>query len=180
MINALQACGLSFRKFVIHLHHPAYYIAKLTERQVPNGGESFAVHLPRKAKAIASAAYEQARRAPLSIAAPLRATHARALPSLGSTKQKSRTRRLFCLVDPRGIEPLSENLFTGPSSWTVCDLKFPLNGGHRRSPLAGSPFLHDRYKCELSVHVHHCMTPQPWSWSSSVERAAKEPRHCLN
>ena len=78
----------------------------------------------------------------------------------------------FCLVDPRGIEPLSENLFTGPSPWAVCDLKFPSAVGHRRSTPSGSPFLHDRYKCELSVHVHHCMTPHPRSWSSSAERVA--------
>ena len=83
------------------------------------------------------------------------------------------------LVDPRGIEPLSENPFTEPSTWIAYDLKFPLGGGHKHPPPAGSPFLHDRYKCELPMHVHHCMTLSPWSWSSSGERAAKKPRHCL-
>ena len=83
------------------------------------------------------------------------------------------------MVDPRGIEPLSENPFTGLSSWVVYDLEFPLGVGHRQSTPAGSPFMHDRYKCELPMHVHHCMTLSPWSWYSSGERAAKEPRHCL-
>ena len=76
------------------------------------------------------------------------------------------------MVEMRRIELLSENPFTRLSSWTVYDLKFPQNGEHRHPPPIGSPFLHDRYKCELSMHVHHYMTPHPWSWSSSVERAA--------
>ena len=83
------------------------------------------------------------------------------------------------LVDPRRIELLSENPFTGPSSWTVCGLKFPLDGDHRQPPPAGSPLLHDRYKCELPIHVHHYMTPRPRPWYSPVERAAILPRHCL-
>jgi len=101
--------------------------------------------------------------------APLRSANAKKEPRL----------RLFALVDPRGIEPLSENSFTGLSSWVVCGLKFPLCVGHRQSTPAGSPFLHDRYKCELPMHVHHSMTLSPWSWSSSGERAVKKPRHCL-
>jgi len=83
------------------------------------------------------------------------------------------------LVDPRRIELLSENPFTGPSSWAVCDLKFPFGVGHKQSTPVGSPFLHDRYKCELPMHVHHCMTLRERPWSSPRERAAKEPRHCL-
>ena len=101
------------------------------------------------------------------------------LPIRRLTIKKHPARGCFFMVDPRGIEPLSENPFTGPSSWVVCGLEFPLDGGHRQSPSAGSPFLHDRCKCEVSVHVHHYMTLRPGSWSSSGERAAKEPRHCL-
>ena len=85
----------------------------------------------------------------------------------------------FYLVDPRRIELLSENLFTGPSSWTVCGLKFPLDGDHRQPSPAGSPFMHDRYKCELPIHVHHYVTPRPRPWYSPVGRAAIMPRHCL-
>ena len=76
------------------------------------------------------------------------------------------------MVDPRRIELLSENPFTGPSSWVVYDLEFPPDVGHRQSTSIGSPFLHDRYKCELPMHVHHCLTPQPWPWYSSARRAA--------
>ena len=101
---------------------------------------------------------------------------------LGSTKPQKKGAPCGApcgLVDPRGIEPLSENPFTGPSTWIVCGLDFPLRVGHRQSTRAGSPFLHDRYKCELPMHVHHCMTLSPWPWYSSGERAAKKPRHCL-
>ena len=86
---------------------------------------------------------------------------------------------LFSLVDPRRIELLSENPFTGPSSWVVYDLEFPPDVGHRQSTSIGSPFLHDRYKCELPMHVHHYMTLHPRPWYSPGERAAKKPRHCL-
>jgi len=94
-------------------------------------------------------------------------------------KKKSRVSSVYwCLgtfpflVDPRGIEPLSENPFTGPSTWVVHDLKFPLDNGHGHPSPSGSPFLHDRYKCELPMHVHHYLTLQPRPWYSSAERAA--------
>ena len=93
-------------------------------------------------------------------------------------RKKRAALRLFALVDPRRIELLSENPFTGLSSWVVCDLEFPLGVGHRQPTPVGSPFLHDRYKCELPMHVHHSMTLSPRSWSSPGERAAKKPRHC--
>ena len=82
-------------------------------------------------------------------------------------------------MDPRRIELLSENPFIGLSSWIVYDLKFPSGVGHRQPTPVSSPFLHDRYKCELPMHVHHYMTLRPRSWSSPGERAAKEPQHCL-
>ena len=111
-----------------------------------------------------------------TLSAPCRV---RSLSPHPSTKKDRQTTVFFALVDPRGIEPLSENSFTGLSSWAVCDLNFPLCVGHRRSTPAGSPFLHDRYKCELPMHVHHYMTLQPRPWYSPGERAAKKPRHCL-
>lgn len=84
-------------------------------------------------------------------------------------KRKTRFRAfLLFLVDPRGIEPLSENLAAGLSSWTVCCLEFPLNGGNRQPPLSGSPLMHDWYKCEIPVHVHHYLTLSTGSWSSPV------------
>ena len=133
-------------------------------------------HLPQTAKKTASAFVSKLptpygnSRTP----APSQSEAASSILNLGSTNTKKarHAARLFALVDPRRIELLSENLFTGPSSWTVYDLEFPADSEHRHSIPLGSPFLHDRYKCELSVHVHHYMTLQPWSWSSSAERAA--------
>ena len=87
--------------------------------------------------------------------------------ALEATNKKTPARGAFLLVDPRRIELLSENPFTGPSSWVVYDLKFPPGVGHRQSTPIGSPFLHDRYKCELPMHVHHCMTLRPRPWYSS-------------
>ena len=60
------------------------------------------------------------------------------------------------MVEMRGIEPLSENQSIQPSSWTVCYLKFPLGSANRHAFLIGSPFLHDRIKCEPPMHVHRC------------------------
>ncbi len=53
-----------------------------------------------------------------------------------------------------GIEPMSENLLTQPSSWTVCYLKFPIGSVNRHTLRLGSPFLHDRLKSEPPMHVH--------------------------
>ena len=58
------------------------------------------------------------------------------------------------LVDLRGIEPLSENSFIQPSSRTVARLKFPFESAGRQALSSGSPFLHDRLKCERPMHVH--------------------------
>ena len=119
---------------------------------------------------------------------PVRLTSARChfhLPQEFAGPRRTRQRKkhpalgvFFSLVDPRGVEPLSESLFTGPSPWAVCDLAFPLNGGHRQSPIAGSPFMHDRYKCELSMHVHHYMTLRSGPWYSPRERVAIMPQPC--
>ena len=59
------------------------------------------------------------------------------------------------LVEVRGIEPLSENPSTRPSSWTVCYFNFPSGGANRHALPSGSPFMHDRLKCERPMHVHH-------------------------
>ena len=94
----------------------------------------------------------------------------------GLDKKRSicrQTNAPFCLlVDQRGVEPLSENLFTGPSPWAVYDLEFPAGGDHRQPPSLGSPFMLDRCKSELSVQVHHYVTLQPEPWYSPGERAA--------
>ena len=59
------------------------------------------------------------------------------------------------LVEMRRIEPLSENPSTRLSSWTVCYLEFPSGSANRHAIPSGSPFLHDRLKCERPMHVHH-------------------------
>ena len=61
----------------------------------------------------------------------------------------------YFLVEMRGIEPLSENPSTQLSSWTVCYLEFPSESANRHAIPSGSPFLHDRLKCEPPMHVHH-------------------------
>ena len=60
------------------------------------------------------------------------------------------------LVEMRRIELLSENPSIQPSSWTVCYLYFPSGSANRHAIPSGSPFLHDRLKCEPPMHVHHC------------------------
>ena len=62
---------------------------------------------------------------------------------------------LFFLVEMRRIELLSENPSTQLSSWTVCYLEFPSGSANRHAIPSGSPFLHDRLKCERPMHVHH-------------------------
>ena len=58
------------------------------------------------------------------------------------------------LVEMMGIEPMSENLLTQPSSWTVYLLEFPLTNADRQAFDQGSPFVHDRFKSEPPMHVH--------------------------
>ena len=55
-----------------------------------------------------------------------------------------------------GIEPMSENPLTQLSPWAVCYLEFPVSGANKHAPRQGSPFLHDRFKSETPMHVHHC------------------------
>ena len=59
------------------------------------------------------------------------------------------------LVEVRRIELLSENPSTQLSSWTVCYLEFPSGSANRHAIPSGSPFMHDRLKCERPMHVHH-------------------------
>ena len=58
------------------------------------------------------------------------------------------------LVEMMGIEPMSENPLTQPSSWTVCYLGFPLRGASRHAPPFGSTLLPDRFECQPPVQVH--------------------------
>ena len=62
---------------------------------------------------------------------------------------------LLLMVEVRRIELLSENPSTQLSSWTVCYFDFPSGSANRHAIPSGSPFLHDRLKCERPMHVHH-------------------------
>ena len=59
-------------------------------------------------------------------------------------------------MEATGVEPVSENTLTQPSSWVVYLLEFPLTSADRQALDQGSPFVHDRFKSERPMHVHHC------------------------
>ena len=61
-------------------------------------------------------------------------------------------RLLLCLVDPRGIEPLSENLLISPSPGAVRNFNFPSEAVYGQTSSLGSHFLRDRFNGEPSVH----------------------------
>ena len=57
------------------------------------------------------------------------------------------------LVDPRGVEPLSENPLGRLSSWTVCYEVLPGGAQTDTRHRGGSPFLDDRLKDETPMHL---------------------------
>ncbi len=57
------------------------------------------------------------------------------------------------LVDPRGVEPLSENPLGRLSSWTVCYEVLPGGAQTDTRHRTGSPFLDDRFKDETPMHL---------------------------
>ena len=65
---------------------------------------------------------------------------------------------LLFLVDPRGIEPLSESPLIRLSPWAVCYLEFPLRDVSRQTSRQGSHFVRDRFNGERPMHGHRCMT----------------------
>ena len=82
------------------------------------------------------------------------------LPSMrGSKKARGcRWQPLAFLVDPRGVEPLSESPLIRLSPWAVCYLKFPICGVSRQTPRQGSHFMRDRFNGETPMHGHRSMT----------------------
>ena len=100
-----------------------------------------------------------------SVTVPKRSTgaffHCVRLPSL-KFWQKAREDAdgiLSCfLVDPRGVEPLSESPLIRLSPWAVCYLEFPLGSVSRQTPRQGSHFVHDRFNGETPMHGHRTMT----------------------
>ncbi len=57
------------------------------------------------------------------------------------------------LVDPRGVEPLSENPLGRLSSWAVCYEVLPGGAQTDTRHRDGSPFLDDRLKDETPMHL---------------------------
>lgn len=57
------------------------------------------------------------------------------------------------MVDPRGVEPLSENPLGRLSSWTVCYEVLPGGAQTDTRHRDGSPFLDDRLKDETPMHL---------------------------
>ncbi len=72
------------------------------------------------------------------------------------------------MVEARGIEPLSENLFIQLSSSGVYLLKFPAHSADKQAERVGSFFIHDSFKSKKAVRVHRCVMPVPKPRYSSV------------
>ncbi len=58
------------------------------------------------------------------------------------------------LVEPRGVEPLSESTFTVTSPGAVCLLGFPPRRAGKQARRFGRVMLHDGGN-SYPVHVHH-------------------------
>ena len=58
------------------------------------------------------------------------------------------------LVDPRGVEPLSENLFIQLSPSAFCLLKFPSISADKQAYISGSFFVYDSFKSKRAVHIY--------------------------
>ena len=97
---------------------------------------------------------KRACRSPSGECEPLFAPLARGGSHLSTKQRRRRTdvRHLLCLVDPRGIEPLSENLLIPLSPGAVRYLNFPSKAVNGQTSSLGSHFLRDRLNGEPSVH----------------------------
>ena len=89
--------------------------------------------------------------------------------------------RPFCLVEVRGVEPLSESILTGTSPGAGGLLRFPCLSGSRHPQRLGSFIVHGVLKA-LRAHVHHSSTLRPGPWYSRAERLLikqrQEDRSC--
>ena len=61
---------------------------------------------------------------------------------------------LIPVVDPRGVEPLSESLFIQPSPSAVYLLEFPAPIADKQAIGLGSFFIYDSFKSERAVHIY--------------------------
>ena len=87
---------------------------------------------------------------------------------------------LFSVVEMMGIEPMSENPLTQPSSWAVCSLFFPLGGASRHASPFGSTFVPDRFKCHHRCRFTAHLTLGPGSRYSREERVTRRSQHRLH
>ena len=77
----------------------------------------------------------------------------------GSKKARGcRWQPLAFLVDPRGVEPLSESPLIRLSPWAVCYLDFPICAVSRQTSRQSSHFVRDRFNGETPMHGHRSMT----------------------
>lgn len=76
------------------------------------------------------------------------------------------------MVETAGIEPASENRFTGLSSG-VSGLLISSGVAKPAKLFRSSPFMRGGYKDELTAHVHCSMTLIPKPQYSSDERAER-------
>ncbi len=58
------------------------------------------------------------------------------------------------MVEARGIEPLSENIFISLSTGVVCFKILPQRSKQTKAERA-SLLIHEHYKDKLMLHVHH-------------------------
>ena len=58
------------------------------------------------------------------------------------------------MVEARGIEPLSENIFISLSTGVVY-FKISLLGSKQTKAKRASLLIHEHYKDKLMLHVHH-------------------------
>ena len=82
------------------------------------------------------------------------------------------------LVDPRGVEPLSENLLIQPSPSAVRFLYFPLCAVNGQTAHSGSHFLRGRFNGEPPAHVHRLLDAQSESAILLGGTGGIMPRHC--
>ena len=82
------------------------------------------------------------------------------------------------MVDPRGIEPLSENLLISPSPGAVRNLNFPSGDIHGQISLFSSHFLRDRLNGEPSVHGLRLLDAQSEAAKLLGGTGGIVPRHC--
>ena len=81
-------------------------------------------------------------------------------------------------MDPRGVEPLSENLLIQPSPSAVRYLDFPLRVVNGQTARLGSHFLRGKFNGELLAHVHRYLDAQSEVAILLGGTGGVMPRHC--